>query len=38
MATVTDIWGVEVAVIITVGGEAAGITMDGHVADISDSI
>jgi hypothetical protein len=38
MATVTDIWGVEVVAIITVGAEAAGITMDGHVADIADGI
>jgi len=38
MATVADIWGVEVAAIITVGAEAAVITMDGHVADIADGI
>jgi hypothetical protein len=38
MATVTDIWGGEVTAIITVGAEVAGITMDGHVAGISDSI
>ena len=38
MATVTDIWGGEVVAIITVGAEAAGITMDGHVADIADGI
>jgi hypothetical protein len=32
---VTGIWGAEVVVIITVGAEAAGITMDGHAADIA---
>ena len=30
--------GVEAVAIIMVGAEAAGITMDGHVAGISDSI
>jgi hypothetical protein len=35
---VTGIWGAEVAAIITVGAEAAGITMVGHVADIADGI
>ena len=38
MATVTDIWGVEVVAITTVGAEAAGITMVGHAADIADGI
>jgi hypothetical protein len=38
MVMVMGIWGGEVAAIITVGAEAMGITMDGHVADISDSI
>jgi len=32
---VTVIWGAEVGAIITVGAEAAGITMDGHAADIA---
>src|SRR5260370_3067291 len=35
---VTGIWGAEVAAIITVGAEAAGITMVGRVADIADGI
>ena len=38
MVMVTVIWGVEAVAIIMVGAEAAGITMDGHVAGISDSI
>ena len=35
---VTDIWGAEVVAIITVGAEAAGITMDGHAADIAAGV
>jgi len=38
MVMVTGIWGAEVVAIITVGAEAAVITMDGHVADIADGI
>jgi hypothetical protein len=32
---VTVIWGAEAVVIITVGAEVAGITMDGHAAGIA---
>ena len=37
-AVVTVIWDAEVVAIITVGAEAAGITMDGHAADTADGV